>query len=254
MRRTRGQLSVGVVLVCLAAVVPALSHPLGNFSIDHYSRFRVTPQDLRLRYVIDMAEIPTFQELLDIDIDRDRHITTDERQAYLKRTVTALAARLTATLNGTPLTWRVDYRNLTAPSMVVPSSAGSPAVTLRMLLDLRAEFPAPLSRANIVRYADDNYPGRTGWKEIVVEGNSEVRVLRSSASRKDLSNELTRYPPDVPAPPQDVTAEFAFAVGAGRAWTETLFMVLRDYPSVWLIAVLAALSILVAWRTTRKTR
>jgi nickel/cobalt transporter (NicO) family protein len=252
MRPTRGHLSVGVVLICLAAALPALSHPLGNFSIDHYSRFRVTSQDLRLRYVIDMAEIPTFQELLDIDVDRDRQITADERQAYFDRTVKAIAARLTATVNGAPLTWEVIYRNLKTPSVVAPSSAGTGPLTLRMLLDLRAEFPAPLSSANVVRYADGNYPGRTGWKEIVVEGSVDARVLRSSALRKDLSNELTRYPSEVSAPPQDVNAEFAFAVGTGPGWAETFLAVLRDNPSVWLMAILAALSLLVAWQATRK--
>ena len=251
---TSGALIVGVVLVFLAAALPALSHPLGNFSIDHYSRLRVTPQDLRLRYVIDMAEIPTFQELLDIDTDRDRRITTDERQVYLERTVKALVARLTAALNGAPLTWQVAYRNLAAPSIVALSSAGAGVLTLRMLLDLRAEFPMPLSSDNIVRYADGNYPGRTGWKEIVVEGGFDVRLLRSSASRKDLSNELTRYPPNVPAPPQDLTAEFTFVVGAGAGWTETILATMRDDPFVWLMTVVAGLSLLVGWRTSRRAR
>src|SRR5262245_36826341 len=84
LRHTRGPLIAVAVVGLLAAALPALSHPLGNFSIDHYSRFRVTPQELRLRYVIDMAEIPTFQELLDIDLNRDRQISTDERLAYLE--------------------------------------------------------------------------------------------------------------------------------------------------------------------------
>ena len=109
-------------------------------------------------------------------------------------------------MNGASLVWRVESSHLAAPSSLAPPTAGSGPVTLRVVLDLRAEFSTPLKAENTVRYADGNYPSRTGWKEIVVEGDDAVRLLRSSASRKDLSHELTQYPPSVSAPPQDVTA------------------------------------------------
>ncbi len=38
----------------------AEAHPLGNFTINHYSRIELSPERLRVRYVLDMAEIPTF--------------------------------------------------------------------------------------------------------------------------------------------------------------------------------------------------
>ena len=47
--------------VFLAAFVGA--HPMGNFSVSHYSRIEVRPQGLAIRYVLDLAEIPTFQLL-----------------------------------------------------------------------------------------------------------------------------------------------------------------------------------------------
>jgi hypothetical protein len=252
MRYSSRSLIFGFLLAFFSVALPALSHPLGNFSIDHYSRVRVTPQGLRVRYVIDMAEIPAFQELLDLDGDGDRQVSTGERQTYLDQMAKSLAARLTATLNGTPLTWRIESRDLTAPSIVAPSITGSGAATLRVLLDLRAEFPMPLSNENIVRYGDGNYPGRTGWKEIVVEGDSEVRLLRSSVSRKDLSNELTRYPPNVSAPPQDVSAEFTFASGASVGWRRVIRAMFRDEAYLWLMGIVAALSLVVRWRASRK--
>ena len=49
----------------LPAMLPcaAAAHPMGNFSINHYAAITVTPAHVELRYLIDMAEIPTFQEI-----------------------------------------------------------------------------------------------------------------------------------------------------------------------------------------------
>src|SRR5215470_12167916 len=50
---------------CLFTLVPSriLAHPMGNFTINHYSGIRVESGWIEIRYFIDMAEIPTFQEL-----------------------------------------------------------------------------------------------------------------------------------------------------------------------------------------------
>jgi len=44
------------------------AHPMGNFSINHFSALEVHPTLVRLHYVIDMAEIPTFQEMQEYGI------------------------------------------------------------------------------------------------------------------------------------------------------------------------------------------
>ena len=54
-----GWLMVGLLL----APAPSLAHPLGNFSISHYTGIRVERDVIELHYVLDMAEIPTFQEM-----------------------------------------------------------------------------------------------------------------------------------------------------------------------------------------------
>ncbi len=42
------------------AVRPAEAHPLGNFTTNHLVRVRSDGTVLRLRYVLDLAEIPAF--------------------------------------------------------------------------------------------------------------------------------------------------------------------------------------------------
>jgi len=39
----------------------ASAHPLGNFTVNRFSRVEVSGHRLYVRYVLDLAEIPTFQ-------------------------------------------------------------------------------------------------------------------------------------------------------------------------------------------------
>ena len=57
------------LLICFALAVfasllprEAQAHPLGNFTINHYSRLEFTDEKAHLDYVLDFAEIPTFQQ------------------------------------------------------------------------------------------------------------------------------------------------------------------------------------------------
>ncbi|MDQ3890731.1 MAG: hypothetical protein M3312_09325, partial [Actinomycetota bacterium] len=52
-----------LVAAAAALALPALAaaHPLGNFTINRFSRIEVSGPRLYVRYVLDMAEIPTLQ-------------------------------------------------------------------------------------------------------------------------------------------------------------------------------------------------
>ena len=45
----------------LALPVAAQAHPLGNFTVNRFSRIEVAGPRIYVRYVLDLAEIPTFQ-------------------------------------------------------------------------------------------------------------------------------------------------------------------------------------------------
>src|SRR6476646_4677890 len=74
-----------IVLCCVASAGYALAHPLGNFTINHYSHIEIGERQIKLRYVIDMAEIPTFQELQTIDTDDDHKASEAELKVYAER-------------------------------------------------------------------------------------------------------------------------------------------------------------------------
>src|SRR5437667_8023490 len=65
--------------------VRAEAHPLGNFTVNQYSRLEVGRDALHLRYIVDMAEIPAFQERQTIDADGDGQVSEAEQSAYLAR-------------------------------------------------------------------------------------------------------------------------------------------------------------------------
>jgi hypothetical protein len=52
----------------LSSAGTAFAHPMGNFSINHYAKIKVRERSVEIRYLIDMAEIPTFQETRQFNI------------------------------------------------------------------------------------------------------------------------------------------------------------------------------------------
>lgn len=77
-----------ISLLYLSTLSPtkALAHPMGNFSINHYSKIEVEENIIRLRYIIDMAEIPSFGERTDMDTNGDKEISPMSRgYIYLER-------------------------------------------------------------------------------------------------------------------------------------------------------------------------
>jgi hypothetical protein len=87
-RRVRPSLAGLIGLALLAASAPARAHPLGNVSISQYTGIRVGADAVELRYLVDLAEIPTFQEIQDTGIvPEPGHASL---QGYLPRRAEAL--------------------------------------------------------------------------------------------------------------------------------------------------------------------
>src|SRR5437868_7076465 len=62
LRRSMKRLVIGLSgFVALLAAAAATAHPLGNFTINRFSRIEVSGPRVYVVYVLDMAEIPTFQ-------------------------------------------------------------------------------------------------------------------------------------------------------------------------------------------------
>jgi nickel/cobalt exporter len=169
-----------IIVAALAALAllpaTASAHPLGKFSVNHLAQVSVSADRVDVTYVVDAAEIPTFQKSVDA--------------AKVKAEV---ADRLTLTVDGRRTTLVSGRATVTHP----PGSAGLD--TTRVVLPLRAPVTDPRS----VELDDQTYPGRVGWKAIVVRPGRGTAV-RSSAPASDPTNGLRTYPRDVLGSPADL--------------------------------------------------
>jgi ABC-type nickel/cobalt efflux system permease component RcnA len=169
------------LLMVVALPAAAGAHPLGNFSVNHVATLSVSEHRIDVRYTLDQAEIPTFQE---------RGLS---RAALLARKRAEVANGLSLTVDGrrVPLTL--------APGGELSLRDGQGGLeTTRVVLRLRGEGSG---RTVVVR--DRTFAGRVGWRAIrAVPGRGTS--VRSSVAVDDPTRDLTVYPEALLRSPSDV--------------------------------------------------
>jgi nickel/cobalt exporter len=96
---------------------PCLAHPMGNFSLNHYSGIRVERHWIEIRYLIDFAEIPTYQEMQGAGFAADP--ADPKLQPYLRQQAEQWSKNLQLTLNGQPI-----HLTPLSTSVIFPPGAG----------------------------------------------------------------------------------------------------------------------------------
>jgi ABC-type nickel/cobalt efflux system permease component RcnA len=176
-----------VALVMSVAVTAALSvaqadaHPLGNFTINHLTQVAVADDGAQLRYILDIAEIPTFQA---------RH---QSRAQILQRARQEITRRLVVSVDGR----RVALRDAGTALLSFPRGQGG-LNTTRIELPLRA----PATPEHVVTLRDGTYPDRIGYTALVARPGKGTAV-RSSVSSEDPTRGLSTYPPSAVQHPLD---------------------------------------------------
>jgi nickel/cobalt exporter len=184
---------LAAVLGLLVAPALASAHPLGNFTINHYSRVQPSGDRVYVVYVLDMAEIPTFRE----------RQTMGSPETYAVATAQKIARELELVVDGRtlPLT-PIDQ------AIAFPPGVGG-LKTLRLQIVLRT---GPIPGGDVPRslsYRDTTFRGRIGWKEVVVAPAGDATVTASSAPAESISGELLAYPKNLLQSPSDVTSATA---------------------------------------------
>lgn len=212
MRRPAGRAFLVVAVaaaVPLAAAAPAAAHPLGNFTVNAAAALTVSPGTARVDYVLDLAEIPTFQERAVVDADGDGVVEPTERSVWATRRAETIGSNLRLSVDGEPVSLGVE-----AASMTLRSGQGGLDV-LRLEASLVGTFEA--RRGRIV-FRDGNDRGRVGWREVTAAGSSGVAVRDSSVPISSPSSGLRAYPEDLlSSPPSVRAATFAFGPGQQEA-------------------------------------
>ena len=180
------------------------AHPLGNFSISQYSAIRIIGNEIDLRYIIDMAEIPTFQEIQESGIVPKAG--DPNLEAYLARKTELLRDGLTLEVNGKLIRLRIESKEIIFP----PGAGDLPTMKIGVLYKAKLTGESK-NHEYLLSYRDGNFPGRAGWKEIVAVAAPGAGILDSSVPEVDRSSQLNNYPTDLlDSPPQVLEAKVTF--------------------------------------------
>lgn len=191
-----------VALAALAALAwsgAAAAHPLGNFSVNRFSGIELSGDRIYIRYVLDLAEIPAFQE--------------DD----------AVRAPGFAERIGGGLVLELDGRRIPL-SPVAQALRSRPGAGGLDTLRFEAVFAAPEEASGRkLAFRDTNFARRIGWREVVVRASDGARIVSATAPATSVSDELRAYPRDLLESPLDVaTASVEYEPGPGPGTVPTL--------------------------------
>src|SRR6202012_687360 len=136
-------------------------------------------------------------------------VTADVSDPAVARYVTGRGEQF-----GKGLSLAIDGRHLPlrlqSSQVIFPPGAGG-LPTMKMGFVYQAPYPPAAERSSVgLEYADNNFPGHAGWKEIVAVGPA-ANLVSSSVPQTDRSAELSNYPTDLlNSPPQDLSAVIQF--------------------------------------------
>jgi ABC-type nickel/cobalt efflux system permease component RcnA len=198
-RRVVAVAALAVVLVVLSPGA-ASAHPLGDFSVNRYAGLTIGRSEVTLDYVVDTAEIPTFQSRDDFDPDRDGSATSSELRDYAAEECERLSTGIRLAVDDARRSLSVDELE----ASLQPGRAGLETLRLECLYGARLD-----GRTGRVAFSDRNFSDRVGWREIVVRGDGTT-VTGDAVRSESISDRLTAYPKDRVGAPLD---ERSVAVG-----------------------------------------
>jgi nickel/cobalt transporter (NicO) family protein len=170
-------------LSALLAPAAAVAHPLGNFTVNSYSGIELAGNRVYVHYVLDLAEIPTFQEG-----DRVR--------------APGFAARMARGLD-----LRIDGRRALLRALEHELHFRPGAGGLKTLRFEAVYLSTRTGRA--LAFDDRNYEGRIGWREVVVRARDGTTLVDASVPAISESNALRAYPTKLLSSPLDVRSATA---------------------------------------------
>ncbi len=180
MRRLLFTFCLGAVVIGTGAA-PAFAHPLGNFTINHYVGLHIEPSVTTVTFVLDFAEIPTFQ--IRRDLSESAELSQDQIAGLATSTCADATRHIDLASDGTQIV-------LTAAAESAEFLPGQGDLdTLR--ITCRFEFPTPDQFPSTIEIADRTFSDRVGWREIVI--TSEGVDIESEALTSSPTNALRSY-------------------------------------------------------------
>jgi nickel/cobalt exporter len=166
---------------------PLWAHPLGNFTINHLTKLAFDRDRVVVHYVLDMAEIPTYQAMR--DVTPDGKMDALQLNAWAASESRTLVPLLEVSADGRNVPLTIDA----ARAHTNPGAGGLP--TMYLTIEAHGSMPAASATATRrIAYADTTFPGRLGWHDVVVAPATEP------------THELTHYPSALIGSPRQTTS------------------------------------------------
>jgi ABC-type nickel/cobalt efflux system permease component RcnA len=198
-----------VLALTLVPALPAAAHPLGNFSVNQYSKLQIDRTTVHLTYVLDLAELPTVANVKAFDRDGDGSLSGTET-AHMQDTLLAeIVPQLSLRAGEDTLSLALQDADFTL------QSGQANLQTTRLTAHFQTALPAA-AQSETIAYTNGYAVDRVGWREIVVVNGADIAIPNAAALAHDQSQGLTSYPSDsLSSPPDERTMSLNYWVVPG---------------------------------------
>jgi hypothetical protein len=129
-----------LLVFCLGLAPKSFAHPMGNFSVNHYSGISLNRDGVKISYILDLAEIPAYQEL------QQGNVTADVADPAVTRFVALRGAEFGRGLSLVVDGQRLPLRLLSSQVIFPPGAGGLP--TMKMGFVYQAAYPPTGDRSS----------------------------------------------------------------------------------------------------------
>jgi ABC-type nickel/cobalt efflux system permease component RcnA len=166
---------------------------LGNFTINQFCGLKLARDSLGVHYVVVFGQLPALRELHLADKDKNGVTSQAERDAYLSILAPGLAGGLKLRVDGVAVPLHA-----TRWTSSLPTEQGG--FSLRVDVEFEGKLPtAPGGASRTLEFTNENYGGRLGWHEIVVEPAAGLAVYDTNAYNTSLTGGLAEALQALPA-------------------------------------------------------
>ena len=186
---------------------------LGNFTINQYCGLTVSGENAAVHYVVVFGQLPALRELHLADTNGDGVTSQLERDAYVGKLAPELAEGLILDVDGVPLALQATHWTSSLP-------AEQGGFSLRLDVDFTAALPLEArSGKHDLQFTNQNYSGRMGWHEIVVQSGSGIAVFDTNAYSTSLTGGLANALQSLPSagPLEERSVHLSFDEGNAPA-------------------------------------
>jgi nickel/cobalt transporter (NicO) family protein len=190
---------------------------LGNFTINQYCGLKLASDTFDLHYVVVFGQLPALRELHLADADGNGVTTQAERDSHVGRLAPGFAEGLRLRVNGVAIPLHATHW-----SSSLPSEQGG--FSLRVDVDFAAALPGTARGVSTLEFTNENYAGRIGWHEIVVEPAAGLSVYDTNAFGTSLTGGLVDALKSLPAagPLDERAVHLSFKPGSAPPQTKLL--------------------------------